>query len=414
MPILNDVQQANWDEMVRAARQRAEQLPPIPVVNLEPQVDRWIINEEADNIPIEAPPPLIQADDIGRMERALRQVRLDARERPRPLRVRLDEEGFVSKKGITKKKHLDMNARVNEAFNLRYDDGGKIPPKTLREGLFLSLLQADIPFKDHPVGVEIEVEQPRGEQHGIVGELITEAFTVHADNSLRNGAEYVTKLGILAGDAVAYMEPMEKFLNRSKFSFRCGLHVHIDVTEHSLADIYKVCLLYSVFEQMLFRISGERRANKFCVSVQDSASVVGNLMHYGHKGEWPAVADALYQGTKYAAMNIRPVTTRGSIEFRHHHGTASKEQVQQWMAFLLDIVVGAKTVNLTDLQQEILYLNTRSDYERFLKKYLPNAHKYLSKEIKVWIPMLYDGVAFVKECWAAEPEMIFNNLLRNE
>jgi hypothetical protein len=282
-------------------------------------------------------------------------------------------------------------------------------PRELREEMLLSMAPDAFPY-DHCIGLEIEIEGARLGADVEANRLIAEAFEVRRDGSLRNGVEYVSRYGLTAGDVLTYLPVLHKLFETGKlaegfnsFSFRCGLHVHIDVTGHTMEELYKAILLYTAVERILFAISGNRWENKFCKSVQESMSVVPNMLHYGHAGMWQHFADSVFNATKYMAMNVKPVRRMGTIEFRHHEGTSDPKRIRDWLLVLMDIVVGSKKLYTVQLEKRILELNTDSKYLAFLSECFPNS-QHLLKQVKGNEKMIYRGIQFIKESFAAEPE----------
>lgn len=303
-------------------------------------------------------------------------------------------------------KDVDGNSEMYRVFA-----HNQPPPRDHREGMILSLPPKPFPH-DHCVGIEIEIEgfHPSGDQK--IDNLLMEGFQRIPDGSLRNnGVEFITQFGMTAGDVLSYIEVLDhgfemqrKSVHRNTFSFRCGLHVHVDVSKHTMEQLYRVFLLYTVLERTLFKISGSRNANKFCVSVLDSVTAVGNALHYGRVKDWKQFSETVFHGTKYMAMNIKPVRSRGSIEFRHHEGSSNPEKIKNWLLVLTDLVAGSKQLYTAQLEREILDLNTNSQYEEFLRRTMPNSCHLLY--VRGYEKDMYAGINFIKEAFAGGPEAL--------
>lgn len=281
---------------------------------------------------------------------------------------------------------------------------GKIPPEELRKGGAKFTLDSPFPYKNY-VGLEIEVEgfnrnslvDLNTGDYFPVARKILDGFLAKEDGSLRAGTEFSTHVGIQAGEALGYLVLLDQLLkdHGSTFSFRCGLHVHLNVCSHTLEDLYKVCLIYAVIEDLLFEMSGNRRANKFCVAVRDSNTIVPDVIHYGHTKNWVALQESISRGTKYMAMNLLPIRTFGSIEFRHHYGTSDPDTISRWLLVLSDLVEGARQLNIEELERRLLDVNTSSEYPHFLEYLLPNSFQFFTKlDLH---KMMYKGVAFAKQ-----------------
>lgn len=252
------------------------------------------------------------------------------------------------------------------------------------------------------VGIEIEVEGvPALEWHQALG------FGVVNEPSIRGGYEFVSLIGLNAQEVIHHTRELHKLLKDGKFSFRCGLHVHINVHSHTLEELYRVFLAYSLLEKLLFRASGNRYDNRFCVAVQESISPMSKLIHYGHTGQWEKFYQVLKafradrrETTKYMALNVVPVVNYGSLEFRHHYGTSDPGTILKWMQILLDVVVSTKRLSTQELESQILGVNTISFYEELLCDLLPNSNLFISRE--KFERFMYDGVLYIKECFIGE------------
>lgn len=278
------------------------------------------------------------------------------------------------------------------------------------------------------VGVEVEVERwtitSSAEQQQIY-ERACQAWSRKNDGSLRNnGVEFVTFAGLKAKEIFPYTRLLFNTFDvgrvwaqtqRSKaneFSHRCGLHVHIDMTGRNLEAVYKSLLVYSVVEPLLFLVSGNRKDNKFCVSVHDCRSAVEDLIHYGHAGRWDDFIRAVAKASKYTALNVAPLRGFGTLEFRQHEGTHDPQRVINWVSILCDMVERADRYDVNQLEQEILALNTVSAYEAFLHSIFPNTYDLLVNPGINLRTYMYDGVAFVKQAFISDPNVITN--LANE
>lgn len=290
---------------------------------------------------------------------------------------------------------------VNELFRL-YEKGEDIPRRYRERMKHFNLAPQMFPY-NHCIGLEIEMEGiPAVAKQDLL--QLEEAFQSKGDGSLRNdGQEFVSRYGMTAADVLSYLEPMEKAYSKALFSFRCGLHVHVDVLEHTLEELYKIFLLYSVVEPLMYEVSGKRQENKFCVAVQGSVTSVMNMIYYGHNGQWTEFFDSLDFTTKYMAMNLRPVGRYGTIEFRHHESTVKRDYICDWLFILLDLVVGSKNHDTKELEQRILRLNSSSEYAKFLDDYFPNSSLTMLADFD---RKMYSGVAFVKEALVTDPESI--------
>lgn len=212
------------------------------------------------------------------------------------------------------------------------------------------------------IGIEIEVEQlnhVRNMQEPHRNDPIYDIdglWALVSDGSLRNhGGEFVSRK-LFGADLTAALQYIEKYLTtkepKHEFSHRTSVHVHMDVRDLTWQQFQYLVQLYCIFERPLFRISGERNTNEYCIALSDSRHarrIYGNLL--SPKSQLSALVNdyastttranadfrrALGQhGVKYLALNLLPFSTRGSVEFRHHSGTCNFNELSKWINVLM-------------------------------------------------------------------------------
>jgi hypothetical protein len=89
---------------------------------------------------------------------------------------------------------------------------------------------------------------------------------------------------------------------------------------------------------------------------------------------------ATHRWQKYTALNLLPIQTQGSVEWRHMHGTADMEKLTTWLNIIGSIVKFSKNAGLDDVVKTIKVLNDTSAYQQFfnsiLQGYLPYNDTY--------------------------------------
>lgn len=289
-----------------------------------------------------------------------------------------------------------------------------------------SLPPEPFPYRDHFVGLEIEIEgcnvkfweenpetgriRPTSKLHG----LATEVWQEHEDGSLRNGGrEFTTRLGVTAGMVLPYLPIMHSLFeqgkltssNANKFSFRCGLHLHVDVGQLTLEQLYKALLVSTAVEKLFFAISGNRdkdSTSKFCLPAVDCISRLETLLTYGHRQEWDQFVQELGQGHKYMGINFRAVASYNTLEFRHHEGTSNPETLKRWMLVVMDAVLASKDRPVEELEDLLI----SGDFDSFVHICFPNSAAFL-KTAYNWRGLLKQGIIFVKHTFISEPEKLF-------
>ena len=211
------------------------------------------------------------------------------------------------------------------------------------------------------VGIEVEVEMVKNPFYP------TLFWKLDEDTSLRNyGREYIS--WPLRGNQIEYaLKYLFTNLTKSRqFTGRCSTHVHMNVRTMTPEQISNMVQLYCLFEHALFGFIGEHRNNNIhCVPLMESnwVSCIPYIkQNYKFNREiWD----------KYCAINILPVGTQGTVEFRHLHGTDNVEKIITWINLLMCIKKYA--INSKDILNEIKSLNSNSDYyglaSRVFKEY---------------------------------------------
>lgn len=239
------------------------------------------------------------------------------------------------------------------------------------------------------IGLELETENisTRIEYDQLVRPL---HFDCHADGSLRGySTEFITK----PMESTTALLALTKFFEATKFtednySDRCSVHVHVNCTDMSMEQLSSVALLYTVVEEILFEfVGGSRDTNIYCIpwnQCRNHLDLVNDFLLNPHV--------ALKRWSKYTALNLLPLATQGTIEFRQMHGTADMKKLTTWINLIGSIFKYARFIPLEALVQEIRGLNTVSTYEMFFTKVLEGSLPYN----EVYQSKLEEGIIFAK------------------
>lgn len=221
---------------------------------------------------------------------------------------------------------------------------GKVPPKKL-----LNSPSEDFAIPDNRVGIEIEwegVNRPIELTRSVVETLGRHYWDVKTDGSLRNnGVELYLVEPIFGRDLAKAIESVDVIAQEIKpsISSRCSVHVHVDVRDLDLQELFNFLFLYLVFERTLVKYHGKgREKNIFCLPYYIAP---GNLPQLGHiggvdlEGEGLYIAQDILQRNcyKYSAFNMRALFDFGSIEFRHMGGTTSSKEIREWVNVILSL-----------------------------------------------------------------------------
>lgn len=243
--------------------------------------------------------------------------------------------------------------------------------KTIQETLGLTPVQPYKSSKATPVhaadpallyGLELEIEGIATEPT----ELYVGGMYGDADNSLRvtehgRGWEFITKPATFS----VVNAILTNFFNKSKltqeknYSERCSVHVHANVQDLTQDQLKSVCLLYQVFERILYSFAGnDRDKNIFCVPWSETNltyNLIDEVDKYG--------IGKLRAWQKYTGLNLLPVLSQGTIEFRHLPGTCELPRILDWMQLIGCLFAYARRVPFEVVQKNIIEINTTSEYK---------------------------------------------------
>jgi len=240
-------------------------------------------------------------------------------------------------------------------------------------------------------GLEIEVEQI----HQVDKPKFKSYWDVTPDNSLRNsGIEFVSKplkAFQIEGALDQLVDNLKINGNPPEFTPRTSTHIHMNVRDLTISQIFNLVLIYTSVENVLFNWVGHGRdKNIFCIKLTDTEYI----HQYTTLLNDPARATRYWN--KYTALNLKPMESKGTIEFRHMYGTMDKEIILPWINFISCIKAYAKTVTTQDLYAQLRELNTNSLYEEYLYSIFGNYTKYLLLDITNLQTLLEDTITYVK------------------
>jgi len=217
------------------------------------------------------------------------------------------------------------------------------------------------------MGLELEIE-------GIPvdpSELYVSGMGGEADNSLRDneygrGWEFITRPATfsVAAHILSQFFAKAKLSQERNYSERCSIHVHANVQDLTPEQLKSVCLLYQVFERLFYSYAGEDRdKNIFCVPWSETTlthTLIDTLLDANLKGfrNWQ----------KYTGLNLIPVQTQGTIEFRHLPGTCDLSRIFDWMNLIGSLFATARNTPFEEIKSFIVNVNTTSEYKHLVHR----------------------------------------------
>lgn len=222
--------------------------------------------------------------------------------------------------------------------------------------------------KEQLFGLELEIESvDTGKSWS---GLRTDVIDCKDDHSLRNnGREFITTpLNLQTSlvlfqnvhTSVKFHKPLEKF------SPRTSIHVHVNCQPLQADVVRQAVLLYALFEEAFFAmVAPDRRDNIHCVPLTET-----HLSNY-FRGSLEVMASRWH---KYTALNLIPLRSLGTLEFRHMQGHDDPVLLRDWLMTLEKLMELAATVKLSP---ETL---TEENIDKWFKTLFSHTHWYIANK----------------------------------
>lgn len=244
-------------------------------------------------------------------------------------------------------------------------------------------------------GMELEIENvPHWP------DMLVPGMDAVEDGSLRNnGREFLVKP--MTYSNLLYC--LELFFGKNKleqsvnYSDRCSIHVHTNCLNLTIEQIQTICFLYQVFEGVLFAwVGDEREENIFCTPWSQT-----NLSFKVFSQTPNASMFKTWQ--KYTALNLLPLYRYGTIEWRHLGGTCDLKKITTWLQLISSIYAYATANPLDKVKEELLALNTNSQYTNIVYNVFKELTPELTKAANFDL-LLEDGVINMKYALSSNGE----------
>jgi hypothetical protein len=275
--------------------------------------------------------------------------------------------------------------------------------KTIREILGLNPVVAKTFNKAVPLvaadpallyGLELEIENTHG------GDWVVPGMVGKEDGSLRNGGfEYITNPMTFSN--LSYV--LTNFFKKSQvtadnYSERCSVHVHTNCQDLTLKQLQLLLMLYQLFERVLFKyIGNDRDKNIFCVPWHETQlhfGIVSKMDKHGLTG--------IKQWQKYTALNLLPLFSQGTVEFRHMAGTPNQQYILDWCNLIGSMFRYTRNNELAAVRESLASLNTTSHYRELMFDVFGNWAQHLL--MPMFEQDLEEGVLQMKYSLLSNPE----------
>ena len=201
------------------------------------------------------------------------------------------------------------------------------------------------------VGIEVELENIPRAEHTL------DYWRVTRDGSLRDsGIEFILAHPTCGQTLIDALAELGNYLKdtKAKASDRTSVHVHLDFRSNTVEQTFQFLMMYAILERTLIKYSGgESRANSiYCIPLYKSLETIrewGQLnakVIKGNTNKVHACANAIDRSEKYAACNIKPLSSFGSVEIRIHKGCKDMDRILEWVQILLALKLYTDTVQI--------------------------------------------------------------------
>jgi len=216
------------------------------------------------------------------------------------------------------------------------------------------------------IGIEVEVENHDAKNP------VSGSWHMEVDGSLRNtGVEWISSPLEAKWGPYALRELMGECLGKDCcFSPRTSIHIHVNVQDLDREQVIDSVLLYSVFEPLFYRYTGRGRIkNIYCVPLFDTnlLTSIGSRSLESTRESW----------SKYSGLNLLPIGDKGTLEFRHMHGTFDHKKVSIWIRLLTKLVDYVDQQKTKNIRQMVLSMDRSFDYLELLKEIFGTDYVYL-------------------------------------
>lgn len=116
---------------------------------------------------------------------------------------------------------------------------------------------------------------------------------------------------------------------------RCSIHIHINVLNMSFQSVMRYIILYILFEKLLLNFCGDSRTdNMFCIPVATSGEFISGIINSNSISGFNTTNPEIF---KYGALNVCPIRTKGTLEFRSLQTTKDFSKILLWIDILLSL-----------------------------------------------------------------------------
>ncbi len=215
------------------------------------------------------------------------------------------------------------------------------------------------------IGIEVEIENVN-----VNGGRLNQVWRTEADGSLRNnGMEFVTAPIEAQYGPAALQNLLHEYLSQDCcFSPRTSVHVHLNVQDLTPEKVVDLVLLYVTYERLFYRFTGRgRQKNIYCVPLVDTDLLSNFANKRLDRNGW----------SKYTGLNLLPVQSYGTVEFRHMHGTRDLHKLTVWINLITKLKEYVRKTTTPTIRKNIAIMDDEYDFNGYLLEIFGEYGEYL-------------------------------------
>jgi hypothetical protein len=238
------------------------------------------------------------------------------------------------------------------------------------------------------------------------------------DGSLRNGVEFIFKGPKSYAASIKALEQIQSLFDLAAqqekpiiLSDRCSVHVHLDCRELTKNEVVNFIFCYLLIERILFNcVDIFRQKNTYCRPLNDSvfSGILMELLRVSSEEQRSIYNYITRSCDKYSALNLLPLTSYGSIEFRHHQGTTNTADIIKW----IDLIRALKDTALSSDILDLLNIYDTLGYRSLLSHIFPDRPDLI--DLPNSSDLVYSGVVGVREILLADKLRDINSVVRRD
>lgn len=234
-------------------------------------------------------------------------------------------------------------------------------------------------------GIEIEMEN----YGGIKDSSTKYMWNYVEDGSLRESGREAVSLPSKAKYIPYMLEKLRDTLECiPKFSGRTSVHVHMNIRDMRWDHLVGLVALYCIFERPFYDFAGPKRwHNIFCVPLIESTAIT-NIDQF-------RMDDIPENCMKYSGLNLLPIVSKGTIEFRQMQGNLDIPYITTWINLISCLRKYVEQFKYEELMEQLFSLSSSSAYGQLAKDVFGEYCSELFPN-RIHIKELDNAVKFIK------------------